>query len=574
MQGCQYGTSKGGAMNSLLRRTALLAVAAAITLALPTVIVAQTPTAITIIHVNDTHSHLDAFGPRDANLQGSLGGIARAATVIATMKQTAQNPLFVHGGDAFHGDVFFNAQFDVPELLILKQLGVDAMAVGNHEFDLTPAALVGALSHVGAFPLTSANLDFSACTGAEICALLPNWVRPGFIKDFGAVKVGIFGLTTPSDPLMQPQPVVVRPDVTQTPPAEVVVDLAQIAQAEVNALRAQGAQVVVLLSHLGRPTDSQVLPLVSGIDVVIGAHDHLVDKTPFWFDTPTGKVPGVSAGSHYLYVGRLRLTYTPGQGVKVDDWALVPVDSNVPAYPPIADAVKSAKQAIVEGCGEDFWSPAIGYAPFPISRDYNPRSQRRDTAMGNLVTDSLRHFTNTDLALSVKGLIGEGLDRGPIVADDVYRPITYGYTPGTCYGFRVATFEITGAQLLKALETCLILGPATKSDTYDVEASGLRFKYDSSRPAFQKVLVGSVHVNGHRFDPAATYTVTTNEGIPALLPHLPFGGVQVSNVQVIDGAWEYTVLRDYVRMLGIVDYTSQARIRDVAALPSRRQIDR
>jgi 2',3'-cyclic-nucleotide 2'-phosphodiesterase (5'-nucleotidase family) len=311
-----------------------------------------------------------------------------------------------------------------------------------------------------------------------------------------------------------------------------------------------------------------VLPFVSGIDVVIGAHDHLVDRAPFWFDTPSGRVPGVSAGSHYLYVGRLRLTYTPGRGVRVKDWDLVPVNSHVPPYAPIADAVKSAKQAVIEGCQEDFWSPAIGFAPFGVSRDYNPRRQRRDTAMGNLVTDSLRHYTGTDLALSVKGLIGEGLYAGPIVADDVYRPITYGYTPGTCYGFKVATFEITGAQLLKAIETCLVLGPATQSDTYDVQASDLRFEYDSSRPAFQKVLLGSMLVDGHPFDPGATYTVTTNEGIPMLLPNLPFGGVQVSNVQVIDGAWEYTVLRDYVRSLGIVDSTSEGRIRDVAVLPS------
>src|SRR5512143_220709 len=103
MQGCRYETSKGGAMKKLLRRTALLAALAALTLGLPAAILAQTSTPITIIHVNDTHPHLDSFGPRDANLQGTIGGIARAATLIGTMKATEQNPLFVHGGDAFHG---------------------------------------------------------------------------------------------------------------------------------------------------------------------------------------------------------------------------------------------------------------------------------------------------------------------------------------------------------------------------------------------------------------------------------------------------------------------------------------
>jgi 5'-nucleotidase/UDP-sugar diphosphatase len=533
-------------------------IAPALILALGLALPAFGQTQITIIHVNDTHSHLDAIGPRDENLQGTTGGIARAATLIGQMRAAAPtSSLFVHGGDAFHGDVFTNALLDVPEFMLLKQLGVDAMAVGNHEFDLTPKALAFTLSKVAPFPIVSANLDFTDCSNSDdparvaACFGLSQLVQPGLVKTVGGVKVGIFGLTTPTDPMMQPSPVIVRSQ------------LAQIAQTEVNTLRAQGAQVVVLLSHLGRPTDSQVLPHVSGIDVVIGAHDHLVDTAPFWFDTPSGKVPSVSAGSHYLYVGRLRLTFTPGQGVSIDDWALVPVDSSVPPYPAVAAAVAGARQMVTNTCGEDFWGPQLAYAPFEISRDFDPQKQRRDTAMGNLVTDSLRRFTGTDMALAVKGMIGEGLAAGPIVADDLYRPITYGYTP-PCYGFRVATFQITGAQLLKAIEACLLLGEMTQSDTYEVQASGLRFKYDSSQPAMQRVIVDSVHVNGHPIDIAATYSVTTNEAIPLLLPGLPLGlGVTVSNVETLD-AIEYALLRDYVAALGTIDVTSEARIRDVA----------
>jgi len=542
-------------MEKLLRRAALLAVLSALALALPAAALAQTP--ITIIHVNDTHSHLDSFGPRDAKLQGTIGGLERAAGLIGLLKQTEKNPLFVHAGDAFHGDVFFNALLDVPEFAILKSLNVDAMAVGNHEFDFTPAGLAFTLSNVMPFPIVSANLDFSACPTpdpTDPCFLLSQWIRPGIVKTVGGVPVGIFALTTPSDETMQPAPVVVS------------ADLVRLAQKEIDALRGQGAQVVVLLSHLGRPTDLQLLPAIQGVDVVIGAHDHLLDQTPFWFVAKDGrKVPGVSAGSHYLYVGRLRLTYTPGQGVSVVDWAAVPVDSSVPPYPPIASAVDGAKALIVNRCQEDFWSAAIGYAPFAISRTYDPKHQRRDTAMGNLVTDALRGFTDTDMALSVTGLIGEGLYRGPIVPDDVYRPVSYGYTANTCYGFQVATFKITGAELLKGIETCLYLAAATQSDTYDLQFSGLRYKYDSSKPPFQKVLLDSMHVHGHKLDPGRTYTLTTNAGIPLLLPKM---GVQISDVKVIDNAWEYTVLRDYVRRLGFVDYTSESRIRDVAVRPA------
>ena len=47
-------------------------------------------TTITIVHVNDTHSHLDAFGPKDCKLNGTIGGIAKAAYVIGSIRATEQ----------------------------------------------------------------------------------------------------------------------------------------------------------------------------------------------------------------------------------------------------------------------------------------------------------------------------------------------------------------------------------------------------------------------------------------------------------------------------------------------------
>jgi 5'-nucleotidase len=121
---------------------------------------AQTDT-ITILHMNDSHSGLAPYGPRTSDLKGTRGGIARAASVIGYTKMTGQNVLTLHAGDFSVGDIFYNAYFGVPELRILSALGLDAMTVGNHEFDLTPATLQQVLDTAfvggGAFPLLSAN---------------------------------------------------------------------------------------------------------------------------------------------------------------------------------------------------------------------------------------------------------------------------------------------------------------------------------------------------------------------------------------------------------------------------------
>ena len=121
-------------------------------------------TVITILHVNDTHAHLDSFGPKNIHLEGELGGIARAATIISEGRATEPNVLLLHAGDISHGDLFFNKFLDIPELNLMRSLGFDAMTVGNHEFDLGPDPLTYCLSAAlpnGEIPLLSANLDMS-----------------------------------------------------------------------------------------------------------------------------------------------------------------------------------------------------------------------------------------------------------------------------------------------------------------------------------------------------------------------------------------------------------------------------
>jgi len=69
-------------------------------------------TVITILHVNDTHAHLDSFGPKNIHMEGELGGIARAATIINEVRATEPNVLLLHAGDISHGDLFFNKFLD------------------------------------------------------------------------------------------------------------------------------------------------------------------------------------------------------------------------------------------------------------------------------------------------------------------------------------------------------------------------------------------------------------------------------------------------------------------------------
>ncbi|MBD3288022.1 hypothetical protein GF337_04395 [candidate division KSB1 bacterium] len=125
---------------------------------------------LTIIHINDTHSHLTPWGPKDASNVGTYGGFARIASVIGSIKAATPNPITLHAGDVFGGDLMFNNFYGVPEFQIMAALGFDAMTIGNHEFNYYPTTLVESLQSAGfpgLFPLLSSESGHERISGSR-----------------------------------------------------------------------------------------------------------------------------------------------------------------------------------------------------------------------------------------------------------------------------------------------------------------------------------------------------------------------------------------------------------------------
>jgi 5'-nucleotidase / UDP-sugar diphosphatase len=502
---------------------------------------------VTLLHVNDTHSYLDAYGPKDHFLDGTVGGMEKAASVIMAERAASPDALLLHAGDLFQGDFFFNAYFGVPELQLMQQLGFDAMAVGNHEFALGPDVLALALSEGdadGALPLLSANLDMSGYP------VLQNWIQPSIMKEVEGVTIGIFGMTTPDDPMEIPAPVVI---LGAGDPATVM----GIAGMTAAGLRAAGADVVICLSHLGLTYDPALAANVPGIDIIVGGHTHDALEQPLEVTNPEGKTTLIlQAGSHYRYVGRLRFTFEDG-AVHMVDYALLPVDKHVDPLPEAEGVVDNLKLGI-ESIYGDVYHLELARAPRDIKATTNPKTPWRDSGMGNLITDAYRAKTNTEIAITADGLISGEISKGPVVGRDLFRCLSYGYDTETGLDFKLVTFDITGVELVKALETAL--GYADVDADFFLQVSGMRFAYDSRRDPGERVLLRSIFVGPQPLEPDRTYSVTVDEAAAMLIPMM---GVEVTNVQ----PWpdlEYNVLRDFVLDHQHLLYGSRGRIRDVA----------
>lgn len=496
-------------------------------------------TTITVLHVNDSHSHLDATGPKDENLDGTLGGISKAAAIIGLTKATEPNVLLLHAGDFCVGDLFYNKYFGVPELQIMKQLGFDAMAVGNHEFDFGPEVLSSVLAEgfsSGSFPLVSANLDLSGYP------VLENWISPYIIKEISGVKVGIFGMTIP-DPMNSPDPVIVREE------------LLPIAQQTVANLQNQNVDVIIMLSHLGSAYDRLIAASVSGIDIIVGGHDHYVFEQPVIVLNPSNKPTRiVQAGENYKYVGKLKFTFDNGN-IVFNSYQLLPVDASVPPVPEIQEVVNYLKSGIIAHYG-DVYHTILGNAIYELEKDVNPLSSQKDSPLGNLITDAYRDKTSTNVSITANGLISEKIYKGPIVGADVFRAASYGFDEETGLGFKLATFDIKGFELLKGLE--IGLAQIEFNEDYFLQVSGMKFDYNLNKPVGHRINPGSIRINNRPFIPVNTYSVSVNTGLLGLLMEF---GVNLENVNITN-VLEFTAIKDFVVKLDNVRYTSEGRITD------------
>jgi 5'-nucleotidase/UDP-sugar diphosphatase len=500
----------------------------------------QTDT-VTILHLNDTHSNLAPIGPRDSSLIGSLGGIARAATLIGMERMADPKALLLHAGDFSVGDLFYNKYFGAVELQILATLGCNAITLGNHEFDLTPSTLLAVLDNAfsgAGFPVLCANINL------EDPAVQPlkRYVTPYTIRQVGNVKVGIFGLTTPETNLIsQPAPAVID---TPFLPAAAMVD----------TLMTEGCNVIVCLSHLGFSLDKMIAETIPGINVIVGGHDHFAFEEARPVQNPSGDTTWiVQANAFYLDLGKVRLTVSAGK-VRLLDYMLIPITEAIPEEP----SVKASVDWMI-GDIESVYGPVYTAKIADVNSFFKEVADSltsggpHDTPIGNLVTDAFRATTGTQIAMEVGGSTAEPLYPGPIVAADAFRVVGYGYNTVNGLGYRLVTFEIAGAALYAGLE--FGLSNIEQDDEFLVQVSGMKYSYRPTLPAFARVT--SVEVGGAPLDLQAMYTVTANEFVPMFLNLL---GIPYANAHVCGDTTEFSALAGYIQQLGTLTPQVEGRV--------------
>jgi len=457
----------------------------------------------TILHTNDMHSSLlgvapsSDYSPCTPGADATRGGFARLAGAIASRRaaRTAQGPVLVlDAGDYSMGTAFGAATRETGvELRLMGMMGCDATTFGNHDFDLGADGLgrsICVASEAGGVPVVlAANTTFPGDdpTLARLQRLADSRViRPYLVIERGGIRFGIFG-------------VIGKEALFYTlPGAAVFTDAIAAAQEMVDVLRArEKVDVVIALSHGGvergkdgRYTDGDDVRLartVPGIDVVIGGHSHTPLREAIIVN---GRTPVVQAGTQSEYLGELVVTLD-GAGLTVDSCRLHPIDAAVPGDPAVQDAIGTFRPLVTEAVfasrGYRMDQP-LAIVPCDLPNTFT--DLEAGTPLANLVTDAFRSATRADIGFTANGMLRAALKRGKSGVQTVYdvftvAPLGAGIiddTPGSA----LVTAYFTGLELKSLLEFLLIENPAHPGEFFP-RVSGMRFRYDRSRPAFDVV---------------------------------------------------------------------------------------
>ncbi len=254
---------------------------------------------LTILYTNDTHARLDPF-PENAVKYAGLGGIARRANLIKKIRDREKNILLLDAGDVFQGTPWFDVYGGEVDLELMSQINYDAMAVGNHEFDLGLDRFAEAAG-AAEFPILAANYNVRNTPMDGI-------VRRFIVKEIGGIKVGIFGLGIRLDGVVDPE----LYGKVQSRDPEVW------ANGMVKSLKTyHNCDYIICLSHLGyqyrdkRMDDLTIAQKVAGIDLIIGGHTHTFLDKPARIINPDGDITTVTQMGHSgIRLGRIDVDFT------------------------------------------------------------------------------------------------------------------------------------------------------------------------------------------------------------------------------------------------------------------------
>ena len=416
---------------------------------------------------------------------GRVGGLDRVATVVNHIRSERPDALLLDGGDTWHGSYTCHHTAGQDMVNVMNTLRPDAMTF-HWEFTLGSERVNEIVEDL---PFAALGQNIFDSEWDEPTEMFP----PYKFFETGGVKVAVIGQAFPYMPIANPG--WMFPEYSFGIRDENM-------QAMVDEVRAQGAELVVCLSHNGFDVDKQMAGIVTGIDVILSGHTHDALPEPVL----VGKTIIVASGSNGKFVSRVDLDVRNGQMMGFRH-KLIPIFSDVITPDAEVKKVIDAQRA-----------PFDKQLNEVIGRTADDQTlYRRGNFNGtwdDLICNALIEEREADIALS------PGVRWGPSIlpGQDITREDIWNVT-SMSYGEAYKT-EMTGEFLHVVLED--VADNLFNPDPYYqqggdmVRVGGLGYRIDINKPQGQRITDMTLLKTGDRIDPTRTYSVagwaSVNEG--------------------------------------------------------------
>jgi 2',3'-cyclic-nucleotide 2'-phosphodiesterase (5'-nucleotidase family) len=423
-----------------------------------------------ILHTNDLHGHLLPYFVKDEKGQTHIvGGLDVLAGYVDRIRKN--NPvLLLDAGDISQGTPVSNLFYGKPMAEAMNAMQYTAAEVGNHEFDWGLKHLQTFI-HRCHFPILAANvLEKIPHQGWEE---LP-YTKPDLLETIGGINVGIIGVVTPATPFIS-KPENMK-DLRFLEPAPVV-------QKYIRILKAKGAQIIIVLSHLGVEDDQALAKVVPDIDLIIGGHSHTVLQKPI----QVGRTLIVQTGSYCRYLGEIQVDMIGN--IPHFDYHLIPIQPGA-IQPDI-------KVSLIMKTYQKKVAPLMS-RPICILKNDLTRSWNSESTLGDAIADALRSATGTEAAFQNAGGIRADLLSGIVRWGDVYTVLPF--------DDNVVTMDLKGSDILS------LLNHSISGKQGLLQVSGLKYVFEKKEENGKTTAtLQGVWIEGKPLDPNATYHIATSD---------------------------------------------------------------
>ena len=570
---------------------------------------------LTILHINDHHSHLRADGRMSLNIGGNntrvrSGGFPAIVSTFDKLSEGKSNVLRLHAGDAITGDLYYTLFKGEADAALMNEVCFDAFALGNHEFDDGDAGLANFLDFLNSgdcqTPILAANVSPEVGVSPLTKNSATDYIQPFTVINKGGMKIGIIGIDIATKTKNSSSP----------DESTLFLDETETAQKYIDELAADGVNHIILLTHYQYQNDLKLAENLRGVDIIVGGDSHtllgdfkdlgLNSKGPY--PTMAKNADGepvcvVQAWQYSQIVGELNVDFSndgvvetcdglphmmlgdsfkrknaDGDRVEIEGTERQAVLDAINADPKL-HLVKgdTGAEALLAGFSskvDELKAAKIGNISEDLCLERIPgqgKSKLCDVSqtsaygsdISNLVSHAFRDMARTsDIAIQNAGGVREDVPAGDFTIGDAYKLLPFSNT--------LVELKMSGEEIKNVLEDALdyALNPEGSTGAYPY-AAGVRWHVDVSKDKGFRFtgleFKGPKDGTWTELDMDRIYTVVTNNYISSGRDgYLTFGTISKEG-RVTDTYLDYAQsFVDYVRKVGTVnkldksDYSTQS----------------